>query len=89
MVMWLKSGDVAASGRVTAGNGTAALPSLTFGNNFTTGFSTEDVNTLVASTDGIARLTIGSTGMATFANGVTIAPVWSRVSFKKVIAVER
>ncbi len=72
-------GEVNAEGRVTAGNGTANLPSLTFGGNFTTGLSAENVNTLVASTDGIARLTIGSTGMATFANGVTITPLGAGV----------
>jgi hypothetical protein len=59
------SGDIRSSaGIFYAADGTAALPSIRFWNN-STGFSNSS-GALVVSTESVARLTIASTGAATF-----------------------
>jgi hypothetical protein len=61
----LKAGDTM-TGNLTLPAGTAAAPSLRFTGSTTTGFSAATTNTLVASTAGVARLTIDPSGNTTY-----------------------
>jgi hypothetical protein len=80
------SGDIRSSaGIFYAADGTAALPSIRFWNN-STGFSNSS-GALVVSTESVARLTIASTGAATFSSSVTATAFFesSSVAGKDII----
>ena len=75
------SGDIRSSaGIFYAANGTAALPSIRFWDN-STGFSNSS-GALVVSTEAVARLTIASTGAATFSSTVTATGFFESSSVK-------
>ncbi len=65
--------DITAGDRIFASNGTSGVPSVLFSSNVNTGFSAPLSNTLVAITNGVPRLTIGSTGGATFSGAIDTA----------------